>query len=114
MKGQRIAVVLSAVIALLLLPTIGYGQGPTNEELLQTIKKLEARIAELEAKSSRSATSPGAGAPEPQLNAIQQEVEALKKKDSESVPILNFFKSTQLSGQAEVCGPATSTARRSS
>jgi hypothetical protein len=40
---------LIAIVALWVLPTIGYGQAPTNEELLQTIKKLEARIAELEA-----------------------------------------------------------------
>ena len=51
MKRHGIGVVLSAVMVLLVLSTIGYGQAPTSEELLQTIKKLEARIAELEAKS---------------------------------------------------------------
>ena len=101
MKRHGIAVVLSAVMVLLVLPTIGYGQAPTNEELLQTIKKLEARLAELEAKSGRSPAPAAAGAPEPQLSAIQQEVETLKKKDSESAPILNFFKSTQLSGYVD-------------
>ena len=101
MKRQRIAVVLSAVMVLLVLPTIGYGQAPTNEELLQTIKKLEARLAELEAKSVRARPLLRQELLSRDLTAIQQEVEALKKKDSESAPILNFFKSTQLSGYVD-------------
>ncbi len=58
MKYQRIAVVLSVVMVLLVLPTMGYGQAPSNEELIETIRRLEARIAELEAKSSQRTTAP--------------------------------------------------------
>jgi hypothetical protein len=72
MKFQEIAVVLIAIVALWVLPTIGYGQAPTKE-LLQTIKKLEARIAELEAKSSQRTTSAETGTPNPTSSFLRAE-----------------------------------------
>src|SRR3989442_1461670 len=50
---RRIAVGL--VGALLVLPIVALSESPTNEELLATIKKLEARLAELEAKAGKTA-----------------------------------------------------------
>ena len=63
MTKNPLTIMVPGVLSLgLLLHGVTLGQGTSNEELLETIKKLEARVAELEAqagkKSDVSTTSP--------------------------------------------------------
>jgi Putative beta-barrel porin-2, OmpL-like. bbp2 len=53
-RSMRIGAGLAAVF--LLVSMNSFGEGPTNDELQDTIKKLEARLAELEAKVGKDAT----------------------------------------------------------
>ena len=57
----------------LLLPATALAEGPTNEELLETVKKLEARIAELEAKSGKTADGAATSASQPAEKAEKAE-----------------------------------------
>src|SRR5262245_2251453 len=88
----------------LLLPQGLLAQTVTTDQLMETIKKLEARIAELEAKSGTSTPSASASAPaaaEPTVAELKKEVAEVKKTQEESAPTLNFFKSTQLTGYVD-------------
>lgn len=77
-------------------------QAVTTEQLLETIKKLEARIAELEAKSGKTGTpgSPGSAA-EPSVAEVKKELDEVKKTQEEAAPVMSFFKSTQVTGYVD-------------
>lgn len=87
----------------LLVPQGALAQSVSNEQLLETIKKLEARIAELEAKTGKSDDPAPAGrtASAPTLAEVKKEVDEMKKQQEEAAPVLNFFKSTQVSGYVD-------------
>jgi hypothetical protein len=94
------------LILCLVLPGPLFGQAPTNEELLITIKKLEARIAELEAKAGKipeptAVASAPSSAAEPTTVELKKELDEIKKKETESAPILDFFKQTQVTGYVD-------------
>ncbi len=77
-------------------------QSVTTEQLLETIKKLEGRVAELEAKSGKSAAPTGTpAAAEPSLPELRKEVAEVKKQQEEAAPSLNFFRTTQVSGYVD-------------
>jgi hypothetical protein len=93
--------------SLLLVPQGILAQTATNEQLLEVIKKLEARVAELEGKVGKQdipETTTAAAKTEPapaDIQELKKEVDALKKKDEEAAPVLNFFKSTQVTGYVD-------------
>src|SRR5262245_15410903 len=113
MRGERMTELLSRwtsiaiIVAASISATTAFGQSASNDELLATIKKLEARIAELEAKAGRSAEPPVSAKPSPQpatepsVTELKKDVEELKKKYTESAPILDFFKKTQVTGYVD-------------
>ncbi|MEW5974832.1 MAG: porin [Acidobacteriota bacterium] len=86
----------------LAVPSGLFAEQPTTEQLLETIKKLEERVAELESKSGKTADSPAESTSKSEAPAvtaeIKKEVGEIKKESEENAPILNFFKSTQVSG----------------
>jgi hypothetical protein len=81
-KCMSIVILLSTLIT----PTAVFGQSASNEELLAIIKKLEARIVELETKAGKSAEPATAAKPstepaaEPSVAELKKEVEELKKR----------------------------------
>jgi hypothetical protein len=99
------------LISALLSPITLFGQSASSEELLAIIKKMEARITELEAKAGKApeataATTPAgvpaaAAAEAPTTVELKKEIEEIKKQDSDSAPILNFFKQTQVTGYVD-------------
>src|SRR5262245_21258288 len=98
-------------ISALLSPTTLFGQSASNEELLAIIKKMEVRITELEAKVGKApeatAQASPTGVPEaaaaeaPATTELKKEIEEIKKQDTDSAPILNFFKQTQVTGYVD-------------
>lgn len=85
----------------LLVPQGLLAQTVSSEQMMETIKKLEARIAELEAKS---ATPPPASVPaaaQPTVVELKKEVDEVKKQQEEAAPTLNFFKTTQVTGYVD-------------
>jgi hypothetical protein len=99
---------LTVIFVGMLISPIGvFGQSASNEELLAIIKKLEARITELEAQAGKSIEAPASAKPstepaaEPSVTELKKEVEELKKKETESAPILDFFKKTQVTGYVD-------------
>jgi hypothetical protein len=87
MKRDLLTKISGMFVTILLLSVSGYGQAASTEEMMQVIKRLEARIAELEEKVSRISGAPAAQTPRPAPTDLQQEVEALKKTASENAPI---------------------------
>src|SRR5262249_5349966 len=101
-KWSATVILASAFIC----PSAAFGQSASNAELLSIIKKLEARIAELEAKTGTTvepvtAAKPATEASEATVSELKKDVEELKKKDTESAPILDFFKKTQVTGYVD-------------
>jgi hypothetical protein len=94
-------------VSILIAPAAMFGQTSSNEELLALIKRLEARIAELEARTGKAAEAPSPSkpttepAPEPSVAEMKKDVEELKKNQTESAPILDFFKQTQVTGYVD-------------
>jgi hypothetical protein len=79
----------------------------SNEQLLETIKKLEARIADLEGKLGQSGAA-GSAVPvktdataETSMAEVKKELDEVKKQQADAAPVLNFFKSTQVSGYVD-------------
>jgi Putative beta-barrel porin-2, OmpL-like. bbp2 len=95
------------LLAILLRSTTAFGESTSNEELLLIIKRLEARIAELEVKAGKdveaplSATLPAGPGPEPTVAELKKDVDEIKKKETEKSPILDFFKQTQVTGYVD-------------
>ncbi len=88
----------------LLVPHGVLAQTVTTDQLLETIKKLEARITELESKTAAKESAPTGQASTPSESSIvelKQKVEEVKKQQEEAAPILNFFKSTEVSGYVD-------------
>jgi len=90
----------------LVCPATAFGQSPSSEELLAIIKKLEARIAELEAKTGKpvgsvAETKSATQASEATVTELKKDIEDLKKKDTENAPIVDFFKKTQVTGYVD-------------
>jgi hypothetical protein len=89
----------------MLAPHGALAQTVSNEQLLETIKKLEARIAELEAKAGKPAAEATPAAPvapaAPEVAEMKKELDEMKKQQEEAAPVLNFFKSTQVSGYVD-------------
>jgi hypothetical protein len=85
----------------LLVPQGLLAQTVTTDQLMETIKKLEARIAELESKAETSVGSSAPSAPQPSLAEVKKEVDEVKKQQEEAAPTLSFFKSTQVSGYVD-------------
>jgi hypothetical protein len=90
---------------LLVLPQGLRAQTVSTEELIETIKKLEARVAELEKANKPSQPGPAAAAPpessEAAVAEVKKEVEEVKKQQADAAPVLSFFKSTQITGYVD-------------
>ncbi|MCI0623851.1 MAG: outer membrane beta-barrel protein [Acidobacteria bacterium] len=84
----------------LLVPQGLLAQTVSTEQLMETIKKLEARIAELESKSGTPAPGASAAA-QPSVAELKKEVDEVKKQQEEAAPTLSFFKTTQLTGYVD-------------
>jgi hypothetical protein len=88
----------------LIVPQGLLAQSVSTDQLMETIKKLEARIAELEAKSGTTAPAAApvaAQAAQPSVTELKKEVDEVNKQQEEAAPTLNFFKSTQVSGYVD-------------
>ena len=84
----------------LLVPQGLLAQTVSTDQLMETIKKLEARIAELEAKSGTPAASKPEAVPAT-VAELKKDVDEVKKSQEEAAPTLSFFKTTQLSGYVD-------------
>jgi hypothetical protein len=90
----------------LLLPQGLLAQTVSTDQLMETIKRLEARVAELEAKAGAPpaavADAPAAGASsQPSVAEMKKDIDEIKKQQAEAAPTLNFFKTTQVSGYVD-------------
>jgi len=109
MKISPVKRFASALLSLsLLVPQGLLAQTVSTDQLMETIKKLEARIAELESKSGTSVASakPAAGtsapaAAQPSVAELKKDVDEVKKQQEEAAPTLSFFKSTQVTGYVD-------------
>jgi hypothetical protein len=98
----------SGLLSLSLLAPQGLlAQTVTTDQLMETIKKLEARIAELESKAGATAAS---GTPAATIVVAtaqtsgaepKKEVDEVKKQQEEAAPTLSFFKTTQVTGYVD-------------
>ena len=102
---------------LLVLPQGLRAQTVSTEELIETIKKLEARVAELEKANKPSQPGPAAAAPpessEAAVAEVKKEVEEVKKQQADAAPVLSFFKSTQITGYVDTNCLQSESSRRS-
>src|SRR5262245_64817627 len=94
--------VASGFLSLILLVPQGLlAQTVSTDQLMETIKKLEARIAELESKaggsvaSAKPATTSAPAPAQPSVAELKKDVDDIKKQQEEAAPTLSFFKSTQ-------------------
>ena len=103
MKSSPVRRFASALLSLsLLVPQGLLAQTVSTDQLMETIKKLEARIAELESKSGApAATNTPPAAAQPSVAELKKEVDEVKKQQEEAAPTLSFFKSTQVSGYVD-------------
>ena len=91
----------------LLVPQGLLAQTVTTDQLMETIKKLEARIAELESKAGAPAASgapAAANAPDaapPSVAELKKQVDEVKKQQDDAAPTLSFFKTTQVTGYVD-------------
>ena len=91
----------------LLVPQGLLAQTVSTDQLMETIKKLEARIAELESRAGAPAASGTPAAPivvataQTSVAELKKEVDEVKKQQEEAAPTLSFFKSTQVSGYVD-------------
>ena len=94
---------------LLVLPQGLRAQTVSTEELIETIKKLEARVAELEKANKPSQPGPAAAAPpessEAAVAEVKKEVEEVKKQQADAAPVLSFFKSKPHEGPVQAESP---------
>ncbi len=101
MKMKRAKMLMAGFLALGLFDVSGLAQGTSNAELLEMIKELEARIAELEGKGKTTEEGTVAESPKTPTETLESEVTALKKESTDSAPILDFFKQTKVSGYVD-------------
>ena len=108
MKISPVRRFASALLSLsLLVPQGLLAQTVSTDQLMETIKKLEARIAELESKSGTSAASAkpaetsAPAAAQPSVAELKKDVDEIKKQQEEAAPTLSFFKSTQVAGYVD-------------
>ena len=91
----------------LLVPQGLLAQSVSTDQLMETIKKLEARIVELESRAGAPAASgtPAAtvvvATAQTSVAELKKEVDEVKKQQEEAAPTLSFFKSTQVSGYVD-------------
>src|SRR5262245_10108363 len=88
---------IAIFVSILVCHAVAFGQSPSGEELLAIIKKSEARIAELEGKTGKTAgpvaePKPVTQASEATMTELKRDLEDLKKKDTENTPVLDFLK----------------------
>ena len=108
MKISPVRRFASALLSLsLLVPQGLLAQTVSTDQLMETIKKLEARIAELESRAGAPA-APGTPAAtvvvataQTSVAELKKEVDEVKKQQEEAAPTLSFFKSTQVSGYVD-------------
>jgi len=108
MKISPVRRFASALLCLsLLVPQGLLAQTVSTDQLMETIKKLEARIAELESKAGAPAVSGTPAAPivvataQTSVAELKKEVDEVKKQQEEAAPTLSFFKTTQVSGYVD-------------
>jgi hypothetical protein len=77
-------------------------EGISLEEMLATIRRLEERVKELEAKLQQANGNGVGAAPAsdtiPLLQAVQQDVNTMKEEYKKNAGFLSFFRSTEISG----------------
>lgn len=96
MKTNWATLLLAGLLASGFPNGVALAQDSSQEELLERIKKLEERIAELEGKSE---TPPRKT--EPASETATAEAPASEAESSATAPILDFFKATRVSGYVD-------------
>lgn len=100
-KMKRAKMLMAGLMALSLFDVSGLAQEKSNAELLELIKKLEARIAELEGKAEVSKEDAAAESQRTPTETKASEEAVAEKESDGSAPILDFFKQTKVSGYVD-------------
>ncbi|MDE2757662.1 MAG: outer membrane beta-barrel protein, partial [Acidobacteriota bacterium] len=96
MKTNWAVLLMAGLLASGLSNGVTLAQDSSQEELLERIKKLEERIAELEGKSKATSKET-----EPAGETTPGEPAAPEAETSDTAPILDFFKATKVSGYVD-------------